>query len=279
MKSTHHRAPIFFFTILIFAVLITSCVSIQTPPTPAPVTETPPPPQTPTFNWFPATETSTPPPTLVVEPTPNLMPGRGEELLFDNFDSASAWNTSASDAGSVNISRNRITFAVQPQVYMYSLRNRPALRDFYAEINAHTSLCRGGDSYGMLIRVNGLVYYRYALACNGTVRLERINNGVRRTIQPATPSGDVPPGSPSDVRLGVWAVGSEMRFFLNGRYQFTVVDSATSVGMLGLFAQSAGDTAMTVTFSDLVVQSVDYIIPTITMTPTKTPIPTSTISP
>ena len=267
MESRHHLAPIIILLIII-AIALASCAPIQPPPTPASVTATATTAPTATIIWFPATETSTPLPILEVPPTPNLAPGLGEEIFTDSFDSASAWNTSASDQGSVSVSRNRITLAAkEPKVLMLSLRNRPVLTDFYAEINAHTSLCRGEDSYGLLFRFNGLVHYRYALACDGTARVERYSNGERRTLQPATLSGDAPPGSPGDVRLGVWAVGSEMRFFLNGRYQFSVIDGNISSGTLGLFAQSAGDTAMTVTFSDLVVQSVAYVSPTPTATP------------
>ena len=162
---------------------------------------------------------------------------------------------------------------------MVSLRSEPLLTSFYAEISAHTALCKGGDSYGLLFRANNTASYRYALACDGTVRLERMSLSRARVIQEATPSGDVPPGSPGDVRLGVWAVGSEMRFFLNGRHQFTVSDVNLGIGSIGVFAQSASDTAMTVTFSDLIVQSVGYVSPTPTMTPSKTPVPTSTRSP
>ena len=208
------------------------------------------------------------------------MPGVGEPLLEDHFSSASPWNTVNADEGSISVSRDRITIAVkEPDIYLLSLREEPLLGDFYAEISAHPALCRGEDSYGLLFRANSAASYRYALACDGTVRLERMSFSRARVIQPPTLSGDVPPGSPGDVRLGVWVAGSEMRFFLNGRYQFSAVDVNLSAGTLGVFAQTAGETAMTVTFSDLVVQSVAYVSPTPTPTATKTPVPTSTQSP
>ena len=69
-----------------------------------------------------------------------------------------------------------------------------------------------------------------------------------------------------------------MRFYLNDRYQFTVVDTRLKeAGSIGVFAETAPEnSAMTVTFSDLVVQSVGYVSPTPTPTVTKTPVPTST---
>ena len=41
-------------------------------------------------------------------------------------------------------------------------------------------------------------------------------------------SNDAPIGAPAQVKLGVWAVGREMRFFLNDHYQFSVLDPVFS---------------------------------------------------
>jgi hypothetical protein len=86
-------------------------------------------------------------------------------------------------------------------------------------------------------------------------------------MQPPTPSGDAPPGAPGEVRIGLWAVGDEMRLFLNDRYQFTLTDPVSPAGAFGVFARAAGDTPVSVTFSDFKVYDVDYL------PPTSTPIP------
>jgi hypothetical protein len=280
MESRHRTAPGFLLTISIFLALA-ACSPIRSAPLPATATDAPVPSPTATIQWFPATATLTPQPILIPSATPIYLPGVGDEIFTDNFSSPALWNTASSDAGSVSISRERITIAVKaPQTTLFSLRSEPLLGNFYAEISAHPALCRGGDSYGLLFRANGLDAYRYALSCNGTVRLEvkRAYNRPRVLAGPS-PSGDVPPGSPGDVRLGVWAVGGELRFFLNGRHQFTITDPSLGAGTLGVFVESAkASSAATVTFSDLVVQSVSYISPTPTITPSKTPIPTSTVS-
>ena len=144
---------------------------------------------------------------------------------------------------------------------MTSLRRDTLLTDYYAEITAQPSLCRSEDSYGILVRANGGSYYRFALACNGTVRAERVSNSVRLVLQQPLPSGDVPPGAPGNVRIGVWAVGRELRLFLNGRFQFSIDDPSFPIGTIGVFVRSAGNTPVVVSFSDLVIQEVDYIIP------------------
>ena len=280
MEPRHRLAPNLILPLIIFLVL-SACAPIQTLPTPVSVTEAAAASPTATIQWFPPTATLTPQPVIVPSATPVYLPGLGDEVFSDDFTSSARWNTASSDEGSVSISRNRITVAVKaPDTALFSLRSEPLLGDFYAEINAHPALCRGADAYGLLFRANGLDSYRYVLDCNGTVHLElkRAYNRPRLLTEPAF-SGDAPPGSPGDVRLGVWAVGGEMRFFLNGRYQFTITDANFRSGTLGVFVQSSNaSSATTVTFSDLIVQSVSYISPTPTITPSKTPIPTSTVS-
>lgn len=237
---------------------------LATPIAPTP-TETPLP--TATINWFPASAT----PTLQVlstnPPTPEMRPGLGDEILSDDFSDPSLWNISSSNQASTDIKNNRLTLSVQSEMYMLSLRQDLVLDNYYAEITAHPGLCRGEDTYGLLIRANATTYYRFALACNGTVRAERINSGTRLILVQPLPSGDVPPGAPGEVRIGVWAVRKEMRLFLNERFQFSIVDPSFPSGTIGVFVRSAGNTAAVVSFSGLNIQSVDYTPPTATPQP------------
>ncbi len=219
---------------------------------------------TPTIVWFPPTETNTPIPTQIVVPTPEGHPGLREVLFSDNFDEPELWDTAVSNTASALVESNRLTLAIsKPGIAILSLRKEPVLRDFYAEITASLSLCRGKDQYGLLVRVqSGSDYYRYVVNCASQVRLERVRSSQPYPVQDWLPSGDAPPGSPGEVKLGVWAVGSEMRFFLNDRYQFTVRDPLFWQGMLGVFAQSAGNDPVTASFSNLVVYAVSYASPT-----------------
>jgi hypothetical protein len=93
------------------------------------------------------------------------------------------------------------------------------------------------------------------------VRADRISVDTRQPLQEPLASGDAPPGAPGEVRIGIWASGDEMRLFLNDRFQFSISDANYLSGSLGVFAQSAGDTPVTVTFSELVVRDVKYIPP------------------
>lgn len=255
------------FLSLTCGLLLTACSSMGTnviTATPRPPTPTPP--QTPTTVWFPATDTPTPQPFRTQAPTPEMLIGLGVILTTDDFTSRT-WTTASSDQGSASISRERLTLAVQPGIYMISLKEDLVADNFYAEITARPSLCRGADEYGFLVRANAVTYYRFALTCNGQAHAERISSKERHDLHTPVLSGDVPPGAPGEVRIGVWAAGQEMRLFLNGRYQFSITDFNLSSGTVGVFARATGNTPVTVTFSDLVVRRVDYIPPTRTPAP------------
>jgi hypothetical protein len=195
-----------------------------------------------------------------------MSPGIGASILSDDFSDDSLWDTAVSNNGSAAINMNRLSLAVQPEYYLASMRRELPLSDFYAEITARPSLCRGEDNYGIIVRGVGSSFYRFVLTCDGQIRAERISGGTRLPIYEPVPSGDAP-RPPGEVRIGMWAVGDEMRLFLNDRFQFSVVDPKFPVGAFGVFARSAGQEPVSVVFSDLEVYEVDYVHPTSTPLP------------
>jgi len=222
--------------------------TITTVPSPTPV-------------WFPPTPTYTPFPTPAVTPTEELRPGIGEILLRDNFSKSGPWQHIITANGSISVEGGTITVAINaPKAYLTSLRTQPNLVNFYLEITASPSLCKGADEYGLLLRAtSSLNYYRFSLTCDGRSRLDRVAAGVASSPQPWINSGGVPPGAPSSSRLAVWAVGNEMRFFVNDIYQFTIHDPLLPSGNVGIFARSAGDNALTVSFSNLEIHKVNPV--------------------
>jgi hypothetical protein len=248
----------FVFTILM--VLINSACTVA-PPVELIPTDTQAEPTatvTPTVVWFPPTATPTAFPTPVVTPTEDMRPTLGRVLFKDDFSDANAWTTSQSAEGSVALGKNELTIAIgETNAYLCGVREEPAFSDFYLEITANTSLCRGMDEYGVLFRVSSAMdYYRFSLSCNGQVRLDRLANSQASSPQPWMMSGAVPPGAPSSARIGVAAQGEELSFFVNGRYQFSIHDPLLSAGGVGVFARSANKMAVTVNFSQLVIYEI-----------------------
>lgn len=233
-------------------------------------TATPPPTETAlpteTIVWFPASATPTRLTFPTLTATAEMNPGIGRVLLKDDFEEDSPWDTAVSDNGSAAIGKNRLSLAVQPGYYLSSMRRELPLADFYAEITARPSLCRGEDNYGIIVRGTGNYFYRFVLTCNGQIRAERISGGTRLALSETLPSGDAP-RPPGEVRIGMWAAGSEMRLFLNGRFQFSITEPTFAIGAFGVYARSAGEEPVSIIFSDFEAYEVSYI------PPTRTPVP------
>jgi len=106
----------------------------------------------------------------------------------------------------------------------------------------------------LLLRLASLQdFLRFGLTGRGETRLDRLSGGQASSPHPPSPSGAAPPGAPSRARLGVWAFGREMRFYINGEFQFSVNDPILLSGGLGVFVRASGDDSVSVSFSDLAV--------------------------
>jgi hypothetical protein len=249
-----------FEVFLLLAFLLSACLPstafLPTPTLPTPTASLTP---TPTTVWFPPTATFTPYPTATfLPPTPDQRPGIGKIIFQDDFSDPSLWLLPSTANGSAAFGKNELTLAIQEQkAYVFSQRTEPILTDFYAEITAGPNLCQGADEYGLLVRlVSAATFYRFSLSCDGRVRLDRLTGGQASSPQPWLETGVVPIGAPSSSRLGVWASASEMRFFVNDVYLFTIQDPLIPSGLLGVFARSTGGHAFTVNFTDLVVYQI-----------------------
>jgi hypothetical protein len=206
----------------------------------------------------------------------------GVLLFSDSFDQPDLWSTSKSSQASATVTSNKLLLSISGQgpLSISSLRNQPVLGDFYAEATATLSLCGNQDQFGMIIRAApGDNYYRFTVRCDGQLRLERSLSGSRSPLLDWLPSGDAPNAAPAQVKLGVWVVGSEMRFFLNDNYQFSKRDTTLHAGTLGFFVFASGATPITVSFSALSVYPVTYVSPTPSLTPSRTLIPSRTFIP
>lgn len=250
------------YLILSYGLLfLSACLPTQIPPevlekTPTPTTTITP---TATVEWFPATATPTIAPTIINTPTPEFIREQGDIILQDNFDDPNTWLLGSTSSGNISLGVNELTIAIaEPGAYEYSIRSEPLLGDFYIEITTSATLCRGEDQYGLLLRMSSPGnFYRYALSCDGRVRLDRVIQGSATSPQPWIQNSAIPPGAPVPARLEVRLQGNEMDFFVNDQYQFTVNDPALQIGNIGVFARSVGDNAVTVNFSDLIVRQVN----------------------
>ncbi len=208
--------------------------------------------------WFPATPTPSPFPTPIVSPTADMRPGIGELLLEDDFSDPLFWPTSTDADGSAQVSNGRLSLVLnETRSYLFSTRNSPTFRDFYAEITATTSFCRGEDEYGLLVRALDGDHFRFALSCDGRAKVDRFHNGSLSRQAGWVSSRTIPSIAPGTSRLGVWAGGGQMHFFVNDIYLFSVTDSLLFRGAVGAYVHTSSDRDVSVSFSDLKVWQVD----------------------
>ena len=209
---------------------------------------------TPTVNWFPVTATPTPTDTpQPTVPTQAPPPTIGSLIFKDDFTDRRLWTSGESSVGTIAYGVAELDLAIsQPKGVLISQRAEPVLTDFYLEITAVPSLCLNGDNYGIQFHMSSAGdFYRYLVSCRGQIRLERLKGGVGQVLIDWSPSAQAVPNATDTYRLGVWMSGKNLKLYLNGILQGSVVDDSLSSGGLGLFARSMGDNPVTVGFSDL----------------------------
>ena len=206
--------------------------------------------------WFPLTATPTLLPTLPRTPTPDLRPSIGEVILEDGFTVEQAWYTFSGSIGKITFSEDHLTLAVnQPPGMIYAIRETPILIDFYAEITADINFCQTGDEYGLMVRVDNsrLDHFRFAISCDGQAKIVQVHGSSGVVLEPLLRDPAIPNGFPGQTRLGVWASGEEIRFFVNGKYLFSIVDRIIGQGALGVYVRTTGEDPISVNFSELVI--------------------------
>ncbi|MEX1071674.1 MAG: hypothetical protein WEC37_03520 [Anaerolineales bacterium] len=229
---------------------------VQLAPTSTPTPSATP---TPTTVWFPPTFTPSPLPTQAISPTPDLRPGISELLLEDDFSDAEPWSTTSNKDASVTVSNNSISLSLKSEdTSLLTTRTSPVFTDFYVEITAQTNLCSGADEYGLAVRTDeDGNHYRLVLSCDGRASVQRSFNGLFTRQTEWLESRAIPSLTPGSARLGVWAAGNQIRFFVNDLYLFTVTDSEIYKGTVGVFVHTSSDADVSVIFKDLQVWAIE----------------------
>ena len=236
-----------------------------------------------TIVWFPPTRTPTLQPTLAqqVQPTQEPRPNLGNVVLQDSFIDKTGWQSGVLGDGTAAYGNNSLSLVIPDAAATLISLHRAALPqdDYYLEITVTANLCRGKDAYGLIFRSDGgtLNGYRWILTCDGNMRVERWRVAEAAVVQNWVYFGDG--GAPLVIRLGLWLVHDEMRFFVNDTYLFSAHDPLLTGSQIGVFAKSTGQNALSVSFSNLVVRSITGYVPTPIPSPTVYVTLTSTRAP
>ncbi len=204
--------------------------------------------------WFPPTETPRPLNTPTRYVTISTFPKIGDLLLQDSFSDEGTWQTFRSDQGNAVMANHELTLAIQNgESSITSYAQLPYQADFYLSLDVKLSLCSyHEDSYGFLFRVgNSDNYYRWQINCLGQTKLERRYKGELLPLNDWAVNGQVRPGAPQKMNIGILAKGSTLKFYINKVFLFETNDTVLAEGGFGLFAHSEGYSPLTVSFSNL----------------------------
>lgn len=213
-----------------------------------------------TIQWFPVTATPIAVAQTTATPDPANQPVFGQSLFADSFTGASNWQDSQTASGVVTARDGAITLAVKTaQGNLIALRQNTLLNNFYLETTVkRVAFCNENDQIGILFRAqDSLNFYRVMINCQGTVALQQMVGGTPTMLVDWKPSSQVTSGLWMPFKIGIWTYGNSIRVYLND--QFFLEDSRDTFasGGIGFSAKAAGDTPLTVSFSDLTVYQVD----------------------
>lgn len=209
-----------------------------------------------TIEWFPATETKpspseTPGPVIAsIEPTQ-----RGDLIFMDDFSDKSLWQTQKGTEANISYETNALSVAISgDQIEALSLSQHTLPESFHLEFTIETALCSDDDQYGIIFwRNSASGTYRFWANCQGQIMVDRIlPDGVYQLVKWDS-ARKIKPKAPASNVFGIQSRAGELNFYVNDTYQFSLKTRPDLQGALGVIARSAGSTALTVRFSELIV--------------------------
>lgn len=211
-----------------------------------------------TIEWFPATETKpspseTPGPVIAsIEPTQ-----RGDLIFMDDFSDKSLWQTQKGTEANISYETNALSVAISgDQIEALSLSQHTLPESFHLEFTIETALCSDDDQYGIIFwRNSASGTYRFWANCQGQIMVDRIlPDGVYQLVKWDT-ARKIKPKAPASNVFGIQAHAGKLDFYVNDTFQFSLKTRPDLQGALGVIARSAGSTALTVRFSELIVSN------------------------
>jgi hypothetical protein len=207
--------------------------STEVPTAAAPTDTVPPPPTesaTPTIPTF--TPTVTVSPTVTLTPTTVAGDPRttlGDPAYRDRFTNATNWTLGEDSFTRADIEDGQLVITGLTSTDGWRL-TWPEIQDFYLEATFHTGTCTGNDHYGLMFRVpdrhaadNG---YLFSLTCDGRYWLRRWDGEAMDTLVSLTANPAILQGSNQTNRVGVWADGSKIVLYANGKQLDELTDDS-----------------------------------------------------
>jgi hypothetical protein len=196
-----------------------------------------------------ATETLTPenPPTETIPATPDPGERLGGIRFDERFDGSSGWGWTyvEDEVVTFGLQSGGVLAAFQDSNQGWRISLGPdsfSAGDQRVQVTAQALACGDQDEWGLLYRseftengkFNG---YVFKLNCAGQVRVERLQENQSSVLLGWVLVDGANKGAGGENTLMIWAVGSEMRFYVNDIYVGTVMDENYESGEYGIYAQ------------------------------------------
>jgi hypothetical protein len=179
-------------------------------------------------------------------PTPYVLTGPGAGLglpdFVENFEDGRDWYLYSDGHVTFNVTGEELVMtALNADEWTSWILTWPEVENFYLEVEAVPSDCSGLDNFGLVSRVGvegGYYGYLAGVSCNGQLSL-RWWTGVDYVMlagwrtHEALSDWD---GGP--VRLGLWAEGESLQFYINNQLVAQIEDDRQLSGLFGMYIGS-----------------------------------------
>ena len=204
---------------------------------------------------------NTPAPTATAVPLPTNTPpatdprqSLGNPTWTDNFNNDNNWPMGDDKFTQWEIKNNLLV--IKPLNTLDGWRlTWPDLKNFYLEMTAKTESCSNADHYGLIFRVPDKKAadrgYLYGITCDGKYALRTWNGKKMGVLVNWTANSAILTGANQINRIGVMAVGKQIRLYANGVLLKEVQDDTYSEGGFGLFIGSQKPEQMTLDVQDV----------------------------
>lgn len=227
-----------------------------------------------TRDWFPATATNTPVKGEIDQtPTQDLRPIDNPVILTDDFSEENGWETINTNSMVAVYGQNELSLALrEAKGTVYSFNSNPIPDDYYLELGIEPNLCTGEDHYGLAFRTQSKQdFYRVMISCQGNIRLDLVRGSGAVRLVETQQYAPIFSGPDASIKLNVWLVDNGVKIYINDVLQLEYYKLQWYAGGIGVFARSAGENALSVSFNDLNLREVNPLPPT--------PIPSLTATP
>jgi hypothetical protein len=195
-------------------------------------------------------------PTVTPTITPTYIAGDPRGSLgapdwIDLFDKGAEWPLYEDDHVRFEIKDGKMKMtAFNPDYYNGWILTSVKTDDLYIEAPMKVDACSERDSYGLVFRSirgdKGWEGYLFGITCDGQSILRYWDGEKMAKLSNYTPNTAIIPGSNQANRVGAWAEGGTLKFYVNGVEVAQVFDDTYTDGLFGVYIGSGSTPDLTV---------------------------------